>query len=119
MSEQTCATCASLKEQVARLTKEREDADDRADGLQTHVGALKADADALRAALTPLRERLESALDFVMGLETPAVPNPSAWTDSAWCHYWRGKRLAAAHAIQEAIASGSRTPEPPQPKEQT
>lgn len=39
------------------------------------------------------------AVDWLMGLETPARPLPSAWKDSAWCEHWREKRLGVAKLL--------------------
>lgn len=49
-----------------------------------------------------LVERLGQAVEFVMALGTPPRPEPSAWTDAAWCEHWRQKRLATAQSIREA-----------------
>jgi len=58
----------------------------------------------------------QEAIDWVLHLDTPPRPTPSAWTDIAWCDYWRGKRhnvagiltrAAATHAARENALTGN------------
>lgn len=57
---------------------------------------------------------MQGAIDWVLSLETPPRPNPSGWTDIAWCNYWREQRSAVL-TVMLRVASCS--PVPPERKE--
>ena len=56
--------------------------------------------------MTNIYEEIEFAMEWVGNLETPPLPTPSAWTDVAWCNYWREQRMRVLKTLERLKWAG-------------